>query len=294
MTLNSDELLVVLALYREKTLENASGWLGRDSSSVFRAIKRIEAKVGAPLFTRSNTGFHPLPLTEELANKGRDISNALSQAEAVTTELSGTSSGRLRITTTDILLEHYILPNIHRFRSQFPEVDLEFGTSNLFAKMWERDFDVALRPSSDPPDHLIGHFLRPIGYKLVYAANSSPLLHTSNGSLKGGDWLVPGGTLSQHPIRRWVTENVTDIKSLTSFDSMGALTKATQSGQGYAVLPDLSSTLKSLKIIDAVKIDITSELWCLYHPSKKKNVMIMAFIRFMRELLKEEGSEMPL
>lgn len=288
MKLSSHELLVILALYREQTLEKASLWLGRDTSSVFRAIKAIEDKVGSPLFTRSKSGFQPLPLTEELAQKGQDISTALSQAESITSELGGSTVGLLRVTTTDVLLDHYILPNLGRFREKYPDVNLAFSTSNQFAKMWERDFDLALRPSSNPPNQLIGHRLRQIDYKLVHARNYASIAEISELNLKGGDWLVPGGSLSQHPIRKWVTENVDAPKTLTSFDSMSALIKAAQSGFGYAVLPNLTSALQSLEIIDAVEIDESSELWCLYHPSKKRNPMVLAFTKFIKELVRED------
>ena len=78
MKLSSDDLLVILALCRQRTLERAGRFLERDISSVFRAINRIEAKANVPLFERSKSGFHPLPAAEELAEKGREISEALS------------------------------------------------------------------------------------------------------------------------------------------------------------------------------------------------------------------------
>ena len=281
MKLNSEDLMVVLALCREQTLERAARFLDKDVSSVFRAIKRIETKVGAPLFERSKTGFHPSPIAEELAEKGSEISDTLSAANIICSELGDQLSGRLRITTTDVLLEYYILPNLPEFRREFPNIDIDFSTGNQFAKLWERGFDIAVRPSANPPDQLLGQFLKRIGYVAVCGAGY-PLSQVAPHRF---DWLVPGSGLAQHPIRKWVGKNTLDSASITSFDSMSIMVEAVYANLGVAVVPDLAKLTDGLVRLEGFEIDEYSEIWCLYHPSNKGNPLIHAFNRFTKRAL---------
>ena len=286
MPLNSEDLLVILALYREQTLDKAAVWLGRDSSSVFRAIKRIETRLGTQLFSRSQSGFEPLGLTRELAERGREISETLRQAENIASQLDLTRYERLRVTTTDVMLAHYILPNIAQFQAKFPDTNIEFNTSNQFAKMWERGFDVAVRPSSNPPDDLIGHFLCPLDYKLVYGQTHKPTVELNGKEIVGGDWLIPGGALSNHPIRKWFSQNVTNPDTVLQFDSMNMLVQAARSGHGIAPLPMLSRITDGLKLLSDISFPEVSELWCLYHPSNRENPMVQSFAKFMRRCIR--------
>ena len=283
MKLNSEDLLVILALQQEQTLERASQAMGKDVSSVFRAIKRIELRLGTSLFDRSKAGFHPLPVADKLAEQAREVSRALSIANDLLTKQD--MSGHLRITTTDVLLEYFILPNLHLFRERYPKVEIEFDTSNQFAKLWERGFDVAVRPSASPPEQLIGHFLKRLEYRVAYAPDCTPAREIKSSSLKGGDWLVLGGALTRHATRKWFNRHVCDPDSVTTFDAMSLLIKATQAGQGLAVLPALPQVLRGLDLLEGVEIKEHSELWCLYHSSNKHNPLIQGFYRFVKAVM---------
>ncbi|WP_343565299.1 LysR family transcriptional regulator [Kiloniella sp. b19] len=284
MHLNSEELLVILALCQERTLEKAAVSLGKNSSSVFRAIKRIEEKTGQPLFSRSKKGFHPFPLASELAGKGRQISDALAEANALGAEQDSHLTGKLRVTTTDLLLEYYILPNLQAFRQKHPDLDMEFDTNNQFAKLWERDVDVAFRPSSQPPEQMIGHFLKELGYRVVCTPEYWAKAQNHSELLCNGDWLLPGGMLYQHPVRKWFSNRVQQYRTITGFDSMGLLIKAAKLGQGLAILPDLPPVLEGLTVLETETPKDKTELWCLYHPSNKQNPRIQAFTRFLKHI----------
>ena len=60
--LDFEDLELVLALIRGKTLAGAAEKLKLDASTVFRSIKRIEADLGELLFERSKQGYLPTEL----------------------------------------------------------------------------------------------------------------------------------------------------------------------------------------------------------------------------------------
>jgi len=91
MSLNWDDLKVLLAISRSGSLTAAAALLGIDQSTAGRRISALEADLGAILFARSKTGFAPTPagevviaralemearairLSEEVANAGQDV-----------------------------------------------------------------------------------------------------------------------------------------------------------------------------------------------------------------------------
>lgn len=283
MDLNSDDLLVILALCREGTLEGAAAALGKDPSSVFRAIKRIEAKVSQPLFARSRTGFEAFEVATVLAEKGRVISEALSFANNLTSEADATLRGRLRVTTTDLLLERYILPNLKVFREKHPELELDFTTDNKFSKLWERDVDIAFRPSDTPPEQMIGQKLSTIGYRIGFSPDHIWPEGAEPGDIYRAHWLVPGGEIHQHSSRKWFSANITSPASVISFDSMCQLVRAVEMGQGVALLPALEPVMNKLEVSD-IAVEAKTELWTLFHPSNKNSPRIQAFSQFLRQI----------
>jgi DNA-binding transcriptional LysR family regulator len=91
MSLNWDDLKVLLAISRSGSLTSAAALLGIDQSTAGRRISALEADLGAILFARSKTGFAPTPagevviaralemearairLSEEVANAGQEV-----------------------------------------------------------------------------------------------------------------------------------------------------------------------------------------------------------------------------
>src|SRR5689334_16309368 len=81
-SLTAADLDVVLAMVRGGTLAAAGERLGVDASTVFRALRRIERGVGAPLFERSRAGYRGTELAQSLAEKAEQVEAALEAARS--------------------------------------------------------------------------------------------------------------------------------------------------------------------------------------------------------------------
>ncbi|SFL06310.1 DNA-binding transcriptional regulator, LysR family [Pseudovibrio ascidiaceicola] len=283
MKLSADDLLVVMHLTRERTLENAALALGKDTSSVFRGIKRIEAKVGEPLFTRSRAGFKPLPLGLALCEQAEKIHTGLSAADALLGGEVVGLSGPLRVTTTDLLLQSVIHPHLAAFREAHPNLQLEFNVTNSFENLSERRYDVALRPTSQPPEDMIGMRLGTIDNRLVAAPQY--LDQEQELDYQELTWLIPGDSLQAHPATEWFRDKVSSPTSLIRYDSMSLLADGIRSGLGVGILPDIPTLLDGLRDVGEQPAIYQTDLWLLYHPSNRGNPKITAFDGFVRGAL---------
>ncbi|MRI35176.1 hypothetical protein EOPP23_19600 [Endozoicomonas sp. OPT23] len=270
--LESRDLLVIHAMVEAGTLEAAGRLLGRDVSSVFRSIKRIEKQQGIVLFNRSQNGYSALPVTRMLAQQGAHILEAIGIANQILRNNEQTLRGQLTITSTDLLVQYLLLPCSEVFSAEYPEVSLSFDTRNDEAQLWERNIDLALRPTNQPPNAMIGHYLAELQYAVVSAKH-----YKSSGDRQ--KWLIPGGAINRHWSRQWVENHKQKNDTCTAFDSMAALVNALQGGYGVGVVPRLDTVVRGMDIHDSYTVSDTTQLWLLYHPDNKGNPVLKAFIQ---------------
>lgn len=287
MSINSDDLILVLALCQEQTLEKAGRALNKDPSSIFRAIKRIEQKIAQPLFIRSHKGYTPLALAEEFSKSARTVNDELLRVNNGIFANQSDFSGSLRITTADILLRDYIRPHLLKFFETYPDITLHFDTESTFTKLWERNVDIAVRPSSSPPDQMIGHYLSKTGYGAMCSPKYKMMLDTRKSTLKAARWLIPGGKISTHQTVQWFKSNVEHEGAIITYDSFLQLVDAAKAGIGIALVPLLPQTVQGLVSISDFRPNCESEIWALYHPSNKQIPRIRAFVNFLKKMAPE-------
>ncbi|MGB1239127.1 MAG: LysR family transcriptional regulator [Pseudomonadales bacterium] len=281
MALNSEDLLVILALSEEGTLEAAGRSLQRDSSSVFRAIKRIEQRLGRTLFTRSHQGFTALDDVQPLLHSARQISDQIALANQLF-EREDALSGTLSITTTDLLLHQFIAPRLAQFHAQYPALTLNFDTQNKVTQLWQRNFDLALRPSSAPPEQMIGSVVMSISHRLV--ADHSLL--KSDTLQPGTRFLLPAGEIAQHPTAKWMRDYMPEGAQVSRYNSMLQLYAAVASAQGAACLPDLGTFAalgeRGIVALPGSPACFPTQVWALYHPSNRYSAKVRCFVDFLK------------
>ncbi|MEH6442729.1 MAG: LysR family transcriptional regulator [Oceanospirillaceae bacterium] len=274
MNLDSKDLIFIYALNKMKTLDAAAQLLDKDTSSVFRAIQRIEKSIGKPIFTRSNKGFSPTMLCELLSEKGELIYSALSTANDLLLDDTAVFEEVLKITTTDFLLHHCVMPLVHEFSNDYPNVKFEFDVSSSDDKLWERNNDIAIRPTNSPPEQMIGHRLSELGYCVVSNQRYMQRIQEQDLPIR---WLIFDRATKKHFIKKWFENNVGADQSSLKFDSMHDLFHAIKSGYGVGVIPNLKTATQDLLKLENYNIDETVSIWMLYHPSSKKRVLVKRF-----------------
>lgn len=158
------DLSLVLALVRGRSLARAAELLQVDVSTVFRAVRRLEAALGVALFEKSRRGYEPSETARALAEQAEHAEQALDAARVALEQGKHVVSGTVRLTCTDAVLSSLLLPALARFMPNYPALSLELVTSNDFANLSRRDADLALRLTNQPPEHLVGRRLAKVSY----------------------------------------------------------------------------------------------------------------------------------
>lgn len=186
-----DDLKTIMAIARAGSLSGAARRLSVSHATVFRRLGNIEQRLGAKLFERAHTGYTPTPAGEEMAAAAERIDVEVLGVERRVAGQDLRPSGTVRVTTTDTLLIGLLSPIFAAFRAAHPEISLEIAVSNQLFSLTRREADIAIRPSSTPPEMLIGRKIGVIA-QAVYGRSETLLSSDNTFVYQAATWVGPG------------------------------------------------------------------------------------------------------
>lgn len=144
MSLNWDDLKVLLAISRSGSLTSAAAVLGIDQSTAGRRISALEADLGVILFARSKTGFAPTPAGEVVIARALEMeARAIRLSEEVrATEES--AAGLVRIIGNPWTVTRLVERGAPSLLGRHPRLDLRIIASYLPRSLGRGEVAVAL------------------------------------------------------------------------------------------------------------------------------------------------------
>ena len=280
--LGLQDLETILALHRGRTLAGAAERLKVDASTVFRAIKRIEADVGGLLFDRGRQGYTATELGRVLASHAERIETQLEEAREAAFHQATTPSGVLRITLTDTLLHTVLLPVLARFAERYPDIRLELASTNVLVNLSQREADIAIRATNAPPEHLVGIRLgtmRSAVYGGIgYLAGQPQGRHYSE-----MDWIALDDSLPDHPSQHWRRARHPQALPRHKVGNLLAVAGAVVNGLGVGVVPlAVMRDHPQVTMLDGPLPELDIGLWLLAHPDTRYLGRMKAMFDFLR------------
>lgn len=267
--LSAGDLEIVLALVRCATLAEAAARLAVDTSTVFRALQRIERGLGQNLFERSRSGYRALELAHTLACHAEQLEAALEAARSAAQHLPEQVSGSVRITTTDTLLHGLLAPALADLQIRHPLLSYDLHSGNELASLTRRDADIALRATKRPPPHLVGKHVGPIRVAL-FAAADGPIDSYAQVESGKAQWVAPDDALPDHPSVLWRKRHFPKVEPSVRVNSILTVMELVRQGLGVGVLPlFLAQKQNNLRQLTEVLDECQTELWLLTHPESR-------------------------
>lgn len=280
-----DDLTLVLALVRGRSLARASELLRVDVSTVFRAVRRLEAALGVALFEKSRRGYQPTDTARALAEQAERAEQALDAARVALEQGKQVVSGTVRLTCTDAVLSSLLLPALARFMPDYPALSLELVTSNDFANLNRHDADVALRLTNQPPEHLVGRRLGSVSYVVCARADRQ-----ASSDLAQQPWIAPDASMPDHATVVWRMRHLPGVTPTYRCSSTYAVAQLVRAGLGVAALPDF--VLRGQPELQALSTPLPgcdTELWLLTRPDCRALRSVQTLFDELSDALKPIG-----
>jgi len=284
--LDWNDLRYVLVIARAQSVAEAASHLSVHQSTVFRRLNELEKELGVRLFDRLPTGYAATAAGEDICQFAERMEEAIA---ALDRRISGQDlrpSGVLRVTTTDTLLYKLLSPCLAVFCTTYPEIELEVLVSNHFFNLTKRDADVAIRPSNNPPETLVGRRVSSIA-TAIYGSSGYLAACADLSDLSKHSWIGLDESLSHLASARWLKQSFPKICMQYRSNTLIGMLEAAKQNLGLAALPCyIVEPDLDLHPVRLPLPELATELWLLTHEDLRNVVRVRVFIDFVASWLK--------
>jgi DNA-binding transcriptional LysR family regulator len=175
---NAGDLLVFLAVARERSFTRAAAKLGMSQSALSQIVRGLEERLGVRLLSRTTRSVAPTQAGERLFRTIAPRFEEMDAELASLGELREKPAGTIRITATEYAAEAVLMPALARLLPKYPDIKVEvvidYGLSNIVAAQ----YDAGIRPGELVDKDMIAV---PVGPDLRMAVVGAPSYFDARG-----------------------------------------------------------------------------------------------------------------
>lgn len=288
---NWEDIKFFLALAKTGKLQRAAKLIKSNHTTVYRRIKNFEERFNVQLFESTSEGYLMTSAGEDLLRKVEGLEDRMNDIFGSIQGLDNTVKGRVTLTTTHSIAATVLPKILLKLNSQWPSLEIDLKVSNQFFNLTNREADIAIRPSSDVPEHLIGRKVGQIDFGLFASKEYIRQFKTKKGLLKhleDRNFIGLDNSLSHLKSCKWFNQMVSEDSQVLRVDNVNIMGKMCAEGLGLAVLPTYyKKTFKNLELVLMPEEFIGSDLWILTHKSISKTPRIKTCTEFLFKELKK-------
>ncbi len=148
----------VLSVYREKSFTRAAEKLFVSQPSLSASIKRIEEKIGAPIFDRSSSPIRLTDIGEEYIKTALEISANEANFERYLADGVGMMSGKIKIGGSSFFSAFVIPQLISKFKAKYERIAFEIvegSTKHLLSMLSLGEIDIVVDNATVTDEELL-------------------------------------------------------------------------------------------------------------------------------------------
>jgi len=170
---NWDDVRILLVAARTGTVTAAAKQLGMDPTTVTRRLRALETSAGVRLIDKIRGGIQLSAKGEQLLQTAQRLEDEFAATARVFDGGAYNVQGVVRVAVQEMFAMAWVKP-LAAIAAQHPGLEVHLVESDEPASLTRRDADVALRISSNPPEHLVGRRVGKITAGAYGAASLAP------------------------------------------------------------------------------------------------------------------------
>ncbi len=275
-----DDIRFFLAVARSGSVSGAAKTLGVNHSTVSRRIQGLEDKHGVRLFNRQREGY-------EMTEAAWAINEQAQAIEAQNQQISRTLFGQdarlegpVSLTMPHDLFECSLAEDLVHFQQKHPDIQLNLTITQGLRNLSNREADIAVRFTPEPPDYLVG--------KKITALQHGLYIKKTNQAE------TPAGLIlwqNEDQNTDWVKRHFPNTPISLKVDDLTSMYAAVKAGFGIARMPCyLPDSLKD-KNITRFPTDLPRSdwsVWVLNHVDLRKTARVQHCRKFLLEALEKK------
>jgi DNA-binding transcriptional LysR family regulator len=229
----------------------------------------------------TTAGLRLLPHAERIEGQALEAEREVLAADA-------RLEGSLRVTATDGLIHHVLLPALAEFRREHPRLTIELRADVRLLDLSRREADVAVRLVKPKEPALIARRLGELRWSLFASQayldrRGSP---RSLSALSAHDFIGFEAALDDLPQTKWLRRAVPAPRYVVRANTTTAQVLACAEGHGIALLPAFVAPAEPrLKQLLSRSAMPTRELWAVIHSDLRTNARTVAFVAWLTRVV---------
>lgn len=285
---NINDILVFIAVARERSFTRAAAKLGMSQSALSHIVRGLEERLGVRLLTRTTRSVSPTEAGERLLqNVGPRLEEIDAEITAIT-DLGDKPAGTVRITAIDHVIDTVLWPRIAPLLPQYPELHIEISSDYRLVDIAAERFDIgvrhgdqvekdmiAVRLTADVPMRIVGapaYFARqpaPASLQDLMTHNCINLRLASSGGLYAWELLHDGQPVEAR------------VRGQAVFTNVHHMLAAALDGVGVTFLPEslVAPHVQGGRLVSVM------EDWCpsfpglhAYYPSRRHSSRALGLV----------------
>src|SRR6478609_1419096 len=139
------DLSAFLAVAEDRSFTRAAARLGTSQSALSHTVKRLEARLGLRLLTRTTRSVAPTEAGERLMETLRPAFDDIDARLSALTALREKPAGTVRITVSQHAAEVILLPVLNKLLPRYPDIEVELNVDNGLTDIVKDRFDAGVR-----------------------------------------------------------------------------------------------------------------------------------------------------
>jgi DNA-binding transcriptional LysR family regulator len=142
---NLNDLLVFLAVARDRSFTRAAARLGVSQSALSQTVRDLETRLGVRLLTRTTRSVSTTEAGEELFQAVAPRIDEIEMKLAAVADFRDKPAGGVRITATEHPIDTIIWPKLRRVLPDYPDIRVELSVDYGLANIVEERYDIGVR-----------------------------------------------------------------------------------------------------------------------------------------------------
>ena len=140
-----DGVEAFLAVAQHRSFRKAAAELGVTPSAISQAVRTLEARVGAALFTRTTRSVGLTEAGQRFLSRAKPAFEELVAASQIARDLGQRPSGLLRLAVPPAVVPILLEPLIASFCQAYPDIEVEIAASGELVDLAAGGFDAGIR-----------------------------------------------------------------------------------------------------------------------------------------------------
>jgi DNA-binding transcriptional LysR family regulator len=175
------DLTVFIAVAEERSFTRAAAKLGSSQSTLSQTIRRLEARLGVRLLTRTTRSVSPTDAGLRLLERLGPAFNQIDLELSALNELRDKPAGAIRITASQNAAETILWPTLRRLLPEYPDITVELSVDAGLRDIVADRFDAGVRLGEQVANDMIAVRIGPdlrmavVGSASYFARRPKPL-----------------------------------------------------------------------------------------------------------------------